>query len=329
MIYATLCLHCEQLLTRVMHCTNGCRQLQVGSHLVIDIAVIVKRRVVHDCCDCSPVAPVGCMRERLVPKKKKKKKKKKRVKPPSCMDPPLQYKLSNTCQHARTPQWLLRMLHNQHGTLYDPCPHSPSSDGLCTPWSSSKVNFVNPPFADAKHWLLKAAEEARKHKHCIVLVPFRPHTQYMSVHAVQHAVSVCVLSKPIRFEDPYGIPFSRPLPTPVCLVSFGADLTPHPFIHIPNTAVARLDTDTASSSVESVAEHVEHCTAGECGIIHSPIAGAARDAVAQQKQTAVLCPAHVTNNEVQQHLMRSACAVVFVSPAVKPTNETSNKHSSD
>jgi len=73
MIYATLCLHCEQLLTRVMHCTNGCRQLQVGSHLVIDIAVIVKRRVVHDCCDCSPVAPVGCMRERLVPQKKKKK----------------------------------------------------------------------------------------------------------------------------------------------------------------------------------------------------------------------------------------------------------------
>ena len=119
---------------------------------------------------------------------------------PSCIGPPLQYKLSNTRQHARTPQWLLRMLHNQHGTLYDPCPHSPSSDGLYTPWSSSKVNFVNPPFGDAKEWLHKAAEEAGKHKHSIVLVPFRAHTKYMSVHTLQHAVSVCVLSKPIRFR---------------------------------------------------------------------------------------------------------------------------------
>ena len=186
---------------------------------------------------------------------------------PSCMSPPLQYKLSNTCQHARTPQWLLRMLHNQHGTLYDPCPHSPSPDGLYTPWSSSKVNFVNPPFGDAKEWLHKAAEEAGKHKHSIVLVPFRAHTKYMSVHALQHAVSVCVLSKPIRFEDPYGTPFSRPLPTPVCLVSFGADLTPHPSTHIPYTAVARFGGTRTASSIESVAEHLQHCTGGECGII--------------------------------------------------------------
>lgn len=183
---------------------------------------------------------------------------------------------------------------------------------------------MNPPFNDAKKWLLKAAEEARKHKHCIVLVPFRPHTQYMSVHVLQHAVSVCVLTKPVRFEDPHGIPFSRPLPTPVCLVSFGADLTPHQARHIPNTAVARLDTNT--SSVETVAEHVQHCTGGKCGIIQSPIAGAARDAVAQQqKQTAVLCPARVTNNEVQQHLMRSACAVVFVSPPLFVTQQESKR----
>jgi len=150
---------------------------------------------------------------------------------PSCMGPPLQYKLSSTCQHARTPQWLLRMLHNQHGTLYDPCPHSPSSDGLYTPWSSSKAHFVNPPFGDAKDWLHKAAEEAGNHKHSIVLVPFRAHTKYISVHALRHAMSVCVSSKPIRFEDPYGTPFSRPLPTPVCHMSFGADLTLHPSTH--------------------------------------------------------------------------------------------------
>ena len=136
----------------------------------------------------------------------------------------------------------------------------------------------------------------------------------MSVDALQHAVSVCVLSKPICFEDPYGTPFSRPLPTPVCLVSFGADLIPHPSTHISNTAVARFGGTHTASSIESVAEHVQHCTGDECGIIQSPIAGAARDAAAKQRQTAVICPARVTNDEVQQHLMRAACAVVFVSP---------------
>ena len=127
------------------------------------------------------------------------------------------------------------------------------------------------------------------------------------------------------FEDPYGTPFSRPLPTPVCLVSFGADLTPHPSTHIPNTAVARFGGTRTASSIESVAEHVQHCTGGECGIIQSPIAGAARDAAAKQRQTAVICPSRVTNDEVQQHLMRAACAVVFVSPPLFVTQRQSKR----
>jgi len=168
------------------------------------------------------------------------------------MGPSLQYKLSSASQHAQTPQWLLDTLRHEHGSLHDPYPHSPSADGLRAPWSSTEVNFVNSPFAHAGTWLHKAAEEATKHKQSIVLVPFRPHTRYMS-HALQHAVSVCVLSKPIRFEDANGNPFNRPLPTAVCLVSFGADLAPRTCTPVAHTAVVHLN--TSSASVENVAEY--------------------------------------------------------------------------
>jgi hypothetical protein len=232
------------------------------------------------------------------------------------MDPPLQYKLSSACQHAQTPQWLLETLRREHGSLHDPCPHSPSADGLHAPWSSTDVNYANPPFAHAGIWLHKAAEEATKHKQSIVLVPFRPHTRYMS-YALQHAVSVCMLSKPVRFEDADGNTFKRPLPTPVCLVSFGADLAPRACTPVAHTAVVHLN--TSSASVENVALHVEQCTGAECGTTSSPIAGSARHAAAKQEQSAVLCPARVTNAEVQQ-LIHAAHTVVFVSPPLVAQN---------
>jgi len=155
------------------------------------------------------------------------------------MAPLLKYKLTSTCQNAQTPAWLLDMLQSEHGALHDPCPHSPFEDGLYTPWSSTQVNFVNPPFNHGKHWLLKAAEEAQQHKHSLVLMPFRPHTRYMW-EAMQHAASVCVLSKPIRFETPDGKQFGRPLLTPVCLVSFGADLAPSARHSVTTASFARL-----------------------------------------------------------------------------------------
>ena len=94
---------------------------------------------------------------------------------------------------------------------------------------------------------------------------------------------------------------------------------------MPNKAVARFGGTRTAFSIQSVAEHVQHCTGGECGIIQSPIAGAARDAAAMQRQTTGICPARVTNDEVQQHLMRAARAVVFVSPPLFVTQRQSNR----
>jgi hypothetical protein len=85
------------------------------------------------------------------------------------MGPPPQYKLTSTCQNAITPKWPLDMLRSEHGISHSPRPSSLSEDGLHTPWSSTLVNFVNPPFVRAKEWLLKAVEEAHQYKHSIVV----------------------------------------------------------------------------------------------------------------------------------------------------------------
>jgi hypothetical protein len=77
----------------------------------------------------------------------------------NCMGPVPQYKLSSACQNARIPQSLLNALRNEHGSLHDPCSTAPSTDSLFTPWSSTYVNFVNPPFlytrVAAKNLLLR------------------------------------------------------------------------------------------------------------------------------------------------------------------------------
>lgn len=84
------------------------------------------------------------------------------------MKVPLSYKLTNMCQNARTPSWLLQLLRDDNGELHDPCPSSPDADGLQALWSSTAVNFVNPPFSNADQWLKKAREEAHNDRWSIV-----------------------------------------------------------------------------------------------------------------------------------------------------------------
>jgi len=61
------------------------------------------------------------------------------------------------------------MLRSEHGISHNPRPSSLSEDGLHIHWSSTLVNFVNPPFVRAKERLLKAVEEAHQHNHSIVV----------------------------------------------------------------------------------------------------------------------------------------------------------------
>ena len=179
--------------------------------------------------------------------------------------------------------------------------------------TAALVNFVNPPFANASTWLEKAAAEAQHLKKSIVLVPFRPGTLYMC-YSLRHAASVCVISKPIDFERPDGTRFARALPTPVCLVRFGANLAPMGCLCVPNTFLLRIAHDIAT--VERVSELVQSATGEACSVVTSPIAGAARHYASSHRRCAVFCPARVANQEVQQ-LIRSASSIMFLSPPLR------------
>ena len=189
----------------------------------------------------------------------------------------------------------------------------PTTNGFQTQWSSTRVNLVNPPFSDASLWLNKAVEEAQKHNNSsIVLVPFRPHTKYMW-QALQHAVSVCLLSKPIKFHrSDDSEQFNRPLPSAVYHVSFGnTDLAPSISESIGNASFARLRTSEASFA--SVAQTVFQCTGKQC----ETVASLMNNAALRYGCSAILCAARVTNNAVQDLLVREAKHVVFLSPTLK------------
>ena len=110
-----------------------------------------------------------------------------------CMSPRMEYRPINASPDACIPQWLLKMLHDQHGSLRGPCPSCLSADGLQAPWSSTAVNFVNWTFSNAQIWLQKAASEACVNRCSIVLLPFRHHIRYMW-HTLHHAHSVCTFT---------------------------------------------------------------------------------------------------------------------------------------
>jgi hypothetical protein len=214
------------------------------------------------------------------------------------------------------------MLKSEHGALHDPCPHSPFENGLYTPWSPAQVNFVDPPFNHAKHWLLKAADEAQQHKHSLVLMPFRPHTRYMW-EALQHAASVCMLSKPIQFETPDDKQFGRPLPTPVCLVSFGANLAPSARHSVTPASFARLR--SCDASLHNIKQMVLQCTGSACEIVGSPISGGTLRVAATEYCSATLCTVTMTKKAIQKPFL-AAHHVTFLSPPLARYNGCIHEH---
>jgi len=73
-----------------------------------------------------------------------------------------------------TPQYLLDLLKNEFGPMFDPCPFNPhfdknkDIDGLDIPWK--KTNYCNPPYNFPKPWVVKAKREQRKGNTTILLL---------------------------------------------------------------------------------------------------------------------------------------------------------------
>lgn len=95
--------------------------------------------------------------------------------------------------------------------VFDPCPVSPTFDGLSVPWHQH--NFCNPPFNAISLWYSKAlAEAAANEAHTVMLLPFRGHTRYMHDLIFPTAVSVTIWTNPVTFK-PYRKSFASPIVT--------------------------------------------------------------------------------------------------------------------
>jgi hypothetical protein len=73
-------------------------------------------------------------------------------------------------QMARTPNCIFRLIKDvlKQKRWHDPCPENHQIDGLKIDWK--RFNYVNPPFRQAKQWILKSIEERNKRGSCTVLL---------------------------------------------------------------------------------------------------------------------------------------------------------------
>ena len=76
-----------------------------------------------------------------------------------------------------TPKDFYNELNKEFNFDFDPCPINPTFDGLSIEWG--KRNFVNPPYSRKlkEAFILKAIEESKKGKLCVMLLPVSTSTK--------------------------------------------------------------------------------------------------------------------------------------------------------
>lgn len=112
----------------------------------------------------------------------------------------------------KTPTDLYNFLDSLFGFDFDPCPISPTFDGLSIEWGQS--NYVNPPYGTAiKHWVKKAYEEYLKNKRVVLLIPSRTDTRYWHDY-IMRASEIWFIRGRVKFE---GAKHNAPFPSAIIL----------------------------------------------------------------------------------------------------------------
>ena len=96
-----------------------------------------------------------------------------------------------------TPDYVLNPLYKEFGDLFDPCPfqHNVSDwDGLDIEWANK--NFINPPYSRVlkNNFVLKAIEESKKGKLCVILLPVSTSTKLFHEHILPNKTEIRFLS---------------------------------------------------------------------------------------------------------------------------------------
>lgn len=106
--------------------------------------------------------------------------------------------LINTDNWA-TPKEFYDKLDKEFHFDFDPCPLRSKKDNLKTEWGG--VNFVNPPYSRKlkEAFVLKAIEESKKGKICVMLLPVSTSTVLFHKHIKPNAKEIRFVEGRIRF----------------------------------------------------------------------------------------------------------------------------------
>jgi site-specific DNA-methyltransferase (adenine-specific) len=98
-----------------------------------------------------------------------------------------------------TPKELYDKLNDEFDFDYDPCPLFSTFDGLTFDWEKS--NFINPPYSRKlkEAFVLKAIEESKKGKLCVMLLPVSTSTKLFHQHILPNAKEIRFLEKRVKF----------------------------------------------------------------------------------------------------------------------------------
>lgn len=112
--------------------------------------------------------------------------------------------LNNTDNWA-TPKSLYDELNKEFNFDFDPCPLNfdvitPEKDGLLIEWGQR--NFINPPYSRKlkEAFVMKAIEESKKGKLCVMLLPVSTSTKLFHNHIKSNAKEIRFLRGRVKFE---------------------------------------------------------------------------------------------------------------------------------
>jgi site-specific DNA-methyltransferase (adenine-specific) len=99
----------------------------------------------------------------------------------------------------QTPQEIYQKLNKEFHFDFDPCPLLSDFDGLTIEWKQS--NFINPPYSLKlkQAFVLKAIEESKKGKVCVMLLPVSTSTKLFHKYILPNAKDIRFIEKRIRF----------------------------------------------------------------------------------------------------------------------------------
>ena len=107
----------------------------------------------------------------------------------------------------KTPKELYNKLNNEFNFDFDPCPYIELEDDLlfdglspCVKWGKS--NFINPPYSRTlkERFILRAIEESRNGKTCVMLLPVSTSTKIFHDHILPNSKEIRFLRGRVKFE---------------------------------------------------------------------------------------------------------------------------------